>query len=401
MMAEWVVVAIPADDNPVWRISSEKVPHMTLLYFGEQNDVEKLHRATEFLQHMVKNSMVRFGLEVDFRGKLGPKDADVLFFHEDFSLRNVQDHRAQMLQQPDMFEMYNSVEQFPSWTPHLTLGYPDAPAKEPNPDYGFPGWIHFDKIALWSDDFSGPEFQIPWNKGMDVDMDLSDPVRHAAFNEAQRKVLAENKQAMSDGSFPIRNVDDLKNAIKAYGRAKDKDKAKAWIIKRAKALKAESQLPEEWMTDTAKQGDVVDDILAHYGIKGMKWGVNRTREQIDSDSPDVKNVKEAKAKIKTNRTTDVLSNKELQSVVTRMNLEQQYDRLTTGNANGKSFVEKLTKQGKTVNDAVQTSRNLQKNLGPLLVAAAAAAAAAQRRRNNSRDGVITPRALYPAEKRQY
>lgn len=325
-MAEWVVVAIPADDNPVWRISSEKVPHMTLLYFGEQSDVEKLHRVTEFLQHMVKNSMVRFGLEVDRRGTLGPKDADVLFFHENFDLRNVQDHRAQMLQQPDMFEMYNSIEQYPNWTPHLTLGYPDAPANKPDNDLP-PGWspsyINFDKIALWSEDFSGPEFQIPWNRGMDIDM------------------------------------------------------------------------------DGVAQNDLVDDILAHYGIKGMKWGVNRTREQIDSDSQDVKNVKEAKTKIKTNRTTDVLSNKELQAVVTRMNLEQQYDRLTTGNPNGKSFVEKLTKQGKTVNDAVQTSRNLQKNLGPLLVAAAAAAAAAQRRRNNSRNGVITPRALYPAEPRQY
>lgn len=325
-MTEWVVVAIPADDNPVWGISSEKVPHMTLLYFGEQNDVEKLHRVTEFLQHMVKTSMVRFGLEVDHRGTLGPKDADVLFFHENFDLRNIQDHRAQMLQQPDMFEMYNSVEQYPNWTPHLTLGYPDAPANKPDGDLPVgwsPGYVNFDKIALWSDDFSGPEFQIPWNRGMDIDM------------------------------------------------------------------------------DGVAQSDVVDEILAHYGIKGMKWGVSRTREQIDSDSPDVQNVKEAKTKIKANRTTDVLSNKELQAVVTRMNLEQQYDRLTTGNPNGKSFVEKLTKQGKTVNDAVQTSRNLQKNLGPLLVAAAAAAAAAQRRRNNSRNGVITPKALYPAEKRQY
>lgn len=389
-MAEWAVVAIPADDNPIWRISSEKVPHMTLLYFGEQSDPEVASRVTEYLEHMIKNTMVRFGLEVDFRGELGPKNADVLFFHEDYSLRKVQDYRAQMLQQQDMFEMFNSIEQFPTWTPHLTLGYPDTPAHKPDKDYppGWaPGYIHFDRIAFWTNDFDGPEFQIPWDRGMNLEVAWS-AIRHAEFTKEQRKKLAENKEAMSDGSFPIRNVVDLKNAVKAYGRAKNKDKAMAWIKKRAKVLQAESYLPEEWMADSAAQNDPVGEFIAglagqgtdeikQYGIKGMKWGVNRSREQIDADSEDVTNVKAARAKIKANRTTDVLTNKELQQVVTRLNLEQQYTNLTTPKNKelfkGENFIKDLVKTGKTVNDAVNTVSTLQNNLGPLIRDAASAA----------------------------
>jgi uncharacterized protein YqfA (UPF0365 family) len=69
--------------------------------------------------------------------------------------------------------------------------------------------------------------------------------------------------------------------------------------------------------------------LRHYGIKGMRWGVRRTRAQIDADSADAKAKKAAQAKIAKNRTTDVLSNQELQALNTRMQLEQNYSQLVT------------------------------------------------------------------------
>jgi hypothetical protein len=82
---------------------------------------------------------------------------------------------------------------------------------------------------------------------------------------------------------------------------------------------------------------LVDDFLEHYGVKGMKWGQTRSRAQIDAsphDSFDVVAVKEAKTKIQQHRSTDVLSNRELQTVVTRMNLEQQYSRLVNEGKSG-------------------------------------------------------------------
>jgi hypothetical protein len=66
------------------------------------------------------------------------------------------------------------------------------------------------------------------------------------FSPEQRKGLADKKKAMPGGGFPIENKSDLANAIKAYGRAKNKAAAKAHIIRRAKALGATDMLPEGW-----------------------------------------------------------------------------------------------------------------------------------------------------------
>ena len=52
--------------------------------------------------------------------------------------------------------------------------------------------------------------------------------------------------AMPDGSYPIRDVGDLKNAIQAFGRAKNKPAVKRHIKKRARALGATKLIPEHW-----------------------------------------------------------------------------------------------------------------------------------------------------------
>ena len=66
------------------------------------------------------------------------------------------------------------------------------------------------------------------------------------FSAEERKKLAEEGKAMPDGSFPIENKEDLKNAIRLAGQAKDKEKAQAFIRRRAKALGAEDMIPESW-----------------------------------------------------------------------------------------------------------------------------------------------------------
>ncbi|HEX6130833.1 MAG TPA: hypothetical protein VF044_03830 [Actinomycetota bacterium] len=68
----------------------------------------------------------------------------------------------------------------------------------------------------------------------------------AELDTEERRKLADQGKALPDGSFPIRNREDLKDAIQSYGRAKDKDEAKRWIEKRARELHAEQELPEGW-----------------------------------------------------------------------------------------------------------------------------------------------------------
>jgi DNA-binding ferritin-like protein len=66
------------------------------------------------------------------------------------------------------------------------------------------------------------------------------------FSPEEREKLAKEGAAMKDGSYPIRNKADLKNAIQAFGRAKNKAATKKHIVKRAKALGETELIPEEW-----------------------------------------------------------------------------------------------------------------------------------------------------------
>lgn len=62
----------------------------------------------------------------------------------------------------------------------------------------------------------------------------------------EREKLADEGKAMPDGSFPIANCDDLKNAIQAIGRASDPEAVRRHIIKRANQLNCGQHLPEDW-----------------------------------------------------------------------------------------------------------------------------------------------------------
>ena len=88
-------------------------------------------------------------------------------------------------------------------------------------------------------------------------------VEKREFTDAERAEAADAGQAMPDGSYPIKTVKDLKNAIQSYGRAKDPAKVKAHIMARAKALGKESMIPENWSkaieADTAKADGMEHD----------------------------------------------------------------------------------------------------------------------------------------------
>jgi hypothetical protein len=74
-------------------------------------------------------------------------------------------------------------------------------------------------------------------------------------SKKSRETAAEKGEALPDGSYPIRNATDLKNAIKAYGRAKPGDRAKVrrHIMKRARALGKADWIPEGWKTAQSEE----------------------------------------------------------------------------------------------------------------------------------------------------
>jgi hypothetical protein len=168
-----VIVAIPDENDRVWKISSEKVPHLTLLFLGESGEVGNLDQIVQFVEHAANTTLGRFYLPVDRRGELGDDaelgPADVLFFKKNrWDFKAVWDFRSALLKDDNIRTAFDSSPQHDGpWLPHLTLGYQNRPAKpdDTDRDYGFYD-VSFNKIAVWSDNYDGPEFLLkdPWEE---------------------------------------------------------------------------------------------------------------------------------------------------------------------------------------------------------------------------------------------
>jgi hypothetical protein len=72
------------------------------------------------------------------------------------------------------------------------------------------------------------------------------PLPFREYDAEARKRMAKEGVAMPDGSYPIADEDDLRNAIQAIGRAKDPKAARAHIKKRAGVLGKGDMVPEGW-----------------------------------------------------------------------------------------------------------------------------------------------------------
>ena len=66
------------------------------------------------------------------------------------------------------------------------------------------------------------------------------------YTQAERDLAGDRGEALPDGSYPIKTVGDLKNAIQSIGRAKDRAKTIAHIKTRAQALGREDLIPDSF-----------------------------------------------------------------------------------------------------------------------------------------------------------
>lgn len=92
-------------------------------------------------------------------------------------------------------------------------------------------------------------------------------------------------------------------------------------------------------------------VIYHYGIKGMRWGIRRKRPSgpPSEDHTIVKNLR--------SKSTKELSNKELETINKRLNLERNYKSLTSEEKGaGRDYVDKFIKNyGKQVVSGLATA----------------------------------------------
>jgi hypothetical protein len=93
-----------------------------------------------------------------------------------------------------------------------------------------------------------------------IEAEAAEVALKRAYSEESRMSMAKQGHALTDGSFPVKDEADLRNAIQAFGRAKNPSEAKSHIMKRAVDLGLEDLIPMNWGPSEAseKTADVVE-----------------------------------------------------------------------------------------------------------------------------------------------
>lgn len=93
-----------------------------------------------------------------------------------------------------------------------------------------------------------------------IEAEAAEVALKRAYSEESRMSMAKQGHALADGSFPIKDEADLRNAIQAFGRAKNPAEAKSHIMKRAVDLGLEDLIPMNWgpSESSEKTADVIE-----------------------------------------------------------------------------------------------------------------------------------------------
>jgi len=288
-MSKLVIVAIPEQDDFVWQVSSEKVPHITLLFLGDADANQNSQEIVEFVEHAA-TMISPFYMDADHRGTLGEDDADVIFFEKGWDFKAVSAFRDQLLTNTHIKQAYNSVEQFPEWQPHLTLGYPETPAKTPEEEHGtrYARRIHsvsFDRIGVWFGDSEGPEFRLKHK----VHEDMAEVGMSSMSREEADELLHYGVKGMKWG----KRMGDARSSLAARNAAA---RAPKEVVVTTSNVKGKAQIQTKKGQNQPAHQDAIT-AKAH-AQKRSKSGINS------------------------------MSNKELQELASRMSLEQRVQNLS-------------------------------------------------------------------------
>lgn len=109
---------------------------------------------------------------------------------------------------------------------------------------------------------------------------LEKSANKTSFTHEERKDLTKKGEAMPNGKYPIRNRQDLKDAIRLSGSSSmSKEDVKKWIKKRAKELNLEDELPEDWKVEKT-MGTEDAHTLQRESLDGETKNIVRTEDGV-------------------------------------------------------------------------------------------------------------------------
>lgn len=212
-----LIVATPAADDPINEYSQESYSHVTMVWFGEAEDLP------EDLLSEVRASVVEvagrygpFDVHVSGVGLIGPDKASVLLLESE----DLVDIRNDLCASPAVRSAWMMAEhQFPWWVCHTTVRYDGVIPEDP------PNLIRVDALALWVAEVKTP-YPLVGEGDSDDEEEEEDPLISTGVTIP-----------------PILTLHDLKIGL----RHADTHPSSRWYVKkRAVALGAPGMIPEQW-----------------------------------------------------------------------------------------------------------------------------------------------------------